>query len=42
MTNELKKEYTLRISQANKTQLIVILYEMMLIYVDEAKKQLLA
>lgn len=41
MTNELKKEYTLRISQANKTQLVVILYEMLLIYVDEAKKQLL-
>ena len=42
MTNELKKEYTLRISQANKTQLVVILYEMLLIYVDEAKKQILA
>jgi len=38
MTDELKKEYTLRISQANKTQLIVILYEMLLIYVDEARK----
>lgn len=38
MNDELKKEYTLRISQANKTQLIVILYEMLLIYVDEAKK----
>ena len=40
MTDELKKEYTLRISQANKTQLILILYEMLLIYVDEAKKAL--
>ncbi|MBR1693191.1 MAG: flagellar protein FliS [Lachnospiraceae bacterium] len=40
MTDELKKEYTLRISQANKTTLIVILYEMLLIYVDEAKKAL--
>ena len=42
MTSELKKEYTLRISQANKTQLIVILYEMLLIYTDEAKQALLA
>lgn len=41
MTSELKKEYTLRISQANKTQLIVILYEMFLIYADDAKKALL-
>lgn len=38
MNDALKKEYTLRISQANKTQLVVILYEMLLIYVDEAKK----
>ena len=42
MTSELKKEYTRRISQANKTQLIVILYEMFLIYADDAKKALLA
>lgn len=40
MNSELKKEYTLRISQANKTQLIVILYEMLLIYTDDAKKAL--
>ena len=38
MTKELKQEYTLRITQANKTQLITILYEMALLYVDEAKE----
>ena len=37
MTTELKQEYTLRISQANKTQLITILYEMVLLYIDEAE-----
>lgn len=37
MTKELKKEYTLKITQANKTQLITILYEMLMIYMDEAK-----
>lgn len=40
MTKELKQEYTLRITQANKTQLITILYEMALLYVDEAKEAL--
>lgn len=38
MTRELKQQYTLRISQANKTQMVVILYEMLLIYVEEAQK----
>lgn len=37
MTKELKQQYTLRITQANKTQLIVILYDMILSYVNEAK-----
>ena len=37
MTKELKQEYTLRITQANKTQLITILYEMLLVYVDDAR-----
>lgn len=37
MTKELKQEYTRRITQANKTQLITILYEMLLIYVEDAK-----
>lgn len=40
MTKELKQEYTLRITQANKTQLITILYEMVLLYIDEAKEAL--
>ena len=40
MTRELKQEYTLRITQANKTQLITILYEMVLLYVDEAQAAL--
>ena len=40
MTKELKQEYTLRISQANKTQLITILYEMVLLYIDEAQEAL--
>jgi len=42
MTKELKQEYTLRITQANKTQLITILYEMALLYVDEAEEALTA
>lgn len=40
MTRELKQELTLRITQANKTQLITILYEMTLLYVDEAEEAL--
>lgn len=40
MTKELKQEYTLRITQANKTQLVTILYEMILLYLDEAKAAL--
>lgn len=42
MTKEQKQEFTLRITQANKTQLITILYEMVLLYLDEAKEMLLA
>ncbi len=42
MTKELKQEYTLRITQANKTQLITILYEMVLLYLEEAKEMLQA
>lgn len=38
MTAELKQQYTRKITQANKTQLIVILYEMVLLYVEEAKE----
>lgn len=40
MTKELKQEFTLRITQANKTQLITILYEMILLYLAEAKETL--
>ena len=42
MTTELKQEYTLRITQANKTQLITILYEMVLTYIDEAEDALVS
>ncbi|MDE7284224.1 MAG: flagellar export chaperone FliS [Lachnospiraceae bacterium] len=40
MTKELKQEFTLRITHANKTQLITILYEMILLYLAEAKETL--
>ncbi|MCM1135189.1 MAG: flagellar protein FliS [Clostridium sp.] len=36
MTKELKQQYTLKITQANKTQLTVILYEMLLTYLEDA------
>lgn len=38
MTREKKQELTLRITQANKTELIEILYEMILVYVEDARK----
>lgn len=38
MTKEMKQQFTLRITQANETQLVVILYEMMLCYLKEAKE----
>ncbi|MDD3205124.1 MAG: flagellar protein FliS [Lachnospiraceae bacterium] len=37
MTSELKQKYTLRITQANKTEMIVILYDMLLDYIKDAK-----
>lgn len=40
MTKERKQEFTLRITQANSTQMIVILYEMLLEYLNEAKNAL--
>lgn len=40
MTREMKQEFTLRITQANKTQMITILYEMVLLYIDEAEQEL--
>lgn len=36
MTDELKKEFTMKISRANATELIVILYDMILVYIKEA------
>lgn len=36
MTKECKQQFTLRISQANKTEMIVILYEMTLEYLEDA------
>ncbi len=38
MKDELKQQYKLRITSANKTQLVVILYEMFLQYMEEAKE----
>lgn len=38
MTKECKQQFTLRITQANSTQLIVILYEMLLCYLDEGEE----
>lgn len=38
MTSEQKQIYTLRISSANRTELVEILYEMLLDYVSEAKE----
>lgn len=38
MTKECKQQFTLRITQANSTQLVVILYEMLLCYIKEAKE----
>ena len=40
MTKEDKQQFTLRISQANSTQLVVILYEMLLCYIKEAREEL--
>jgi flagellar protein FliS len=40
MTNEEKQQFTLRITQANATELVVILYEMLLVYLDEGRRAL--
>lgn len=37
MTKECKQQFALRITQANSTQLVVILYEMLLCYLEEGK-----
>ena len=38
MTKECKQQFTLRITQANPTQLVVILYEMVLCYLGEMEE----
>lgn len=38
MKTDKKKEFTLRITQANRTELIVILYDMILSYIEEAEE----
>lgn len=40
MTKEKKQEFTFRITRANETELVVILYEMLLCYLDETKQWL--
>lgn len=40
MTREQKQEFTLRISQANPTELVVILYEMLLCYLQDGREAL--
>ena len=38
MTSEQKQQFTLRITQANPTQLVVILYEMLICYLEEMEE----
>ncbi len=38
MTDEKKQEFTLKITQANRTQMVVIIYDILLEYLEEAKK----
>ena len=40
MTRERKQEFTLRISQANPTEMVVILYEMLLCYIGDGAEAL--
>jgi flagellar protein FliS len=37
MTNEMKQAFTRRITKANRTQLVVVVYDMLLVYIDDAK-----
>ncbi len=37
MTDEMKREFTLKISQANKTRILVLTYELALQYIEDAK-----
>ncbi len=38
MTKECKQQFTLRITQANSTEMVVILYEMLLCYLEECEE----
>ncbi|MCD7836996.1 MAG: flagellar protein FliS [Lachnospiraceae bacterium] len=38
MTSDVKQQFTLRITQANSTEMVVILYEMLLCYLDEGEE----
>lgn len=38
MTKEVKQQFTLRITQANATELVVIVYEMALVFLQEGKE----
>ena len=40
MTKEMTQQFTLRITQANPTEMVVILYEMLLCYLEEGKEAL--
>lgn len=40
MTKEMKQQFTLRITQANPTEMVVILYEMLLCYLGESRDAL--
>ena len=42
MTKETKQQFTLRITQANSTEMVVILYEMLLCYLEESVNALRA
>jgi len=38
MLNEQKQQFTFRISNANKTDLVIIVYDMILVYVEDARQ----
>ncbi len=38
MTAEMKQDFTLRISQANRTEMVVVLYDILFCYLEEAKE----
>ncbi len=38
MTDELKRDFTLKISQANRTRIVVLTYELALQYIQDAKE----